>query len=142
MDFIAKVIMELPVESGIGKSTGREWKKRGWVLETFGQYPRKVKVDAFGATADSLNIEVGKVYNVSVDLESREFNGRWYSDIKVYAVRETTDPSFGGAQAPVQAVQHATDPFASNAADPFAVAPAAGAPGADAFAAGGDDLPF
>lgn len=141
MDFIAKVIMELPVESGIGKSTGREWKKRGWVLETFGQYPRKVKVDAFGATADSLNIEVGKVYNVSVDLESREFNGRWYSDIKVYAVRETADPSFGGAQAPVQTTP-AADPFASNAADPFAAASAAGAPGADAFAAGGDDLPF
>lgn len=148
MDFTGRVILDLPLESGIGKASGKEWRKKSWVLETFGQYPRKVKVDAMGQAIDALNLQLGKVYTVSVDLESREFNGRWYSDIRAYAAHETQDGGMGMASgvtgAPVAAAPQPTDPFSTGGQDPFSApaAPAAGAPGADAFGGGGDDLPF
>lgn len=89
MEFEGKVIMELPVVEGVGKATGKAWKKKEWVLETLGNYPRKVKVQAFNDRADSLNLQVGQIYVVSVDAESREFNGRWYTDLSVFAARES-----------------------------------------------------
>ena len=142
MDFTGKVIQDLPMEGGTSKA-GREWKKKGWILETISQYPRKVKIDAFGARVDTIHLELGKTYNVSVDAESREFNGRWYTDITVYAAHEVQDGQFAG-QPSAAAAQN---PFASQAA------PAVGAPAADPFAGSGtdpfaspgdtsDDLPF
>ena len=68
-----KIIQELPMQSGVSKA-GREWKKREWVLETFGNYPRKVKFHIFGDRADQFNIVVGNNYRLQVDIESREFN--------------------------------------------------------------------
>ena len=87
MDFEAKVIQYLGEQSGTSKA-GNPWKKKEWVVETFGQYPRKVKVQCFGDRSDTLNLEPGKDYVLSVDLESREFNGRWYTDVSVFRVQE------------------------------------------------------
>lgn len=149
MDFVAKVIMDLPLEEGVSKA-GNPWRKKSWVVETFGQYPKKVKMDAFGAAVDNVRLELMKVYNISVDLESREFNGRWYTDVRVFRAVETQDPSMmpqGGYQAPQPGVAPAApvaDPFSAQpampAADPFAAAP--GAAGAAAFGDATDDLPF
>lgn len=104
MEIEGKIIQELPMQEGISKA-GRAWKKREWVLETFGTYPRTVKFHVFGDRCETINIEVGKTYAVSFDLESREFQGRWYTDVSCYAVRELTQaapaqPSFQGG-APV-----------------------------------------
>ena len=62
------------------------------MLETFGQYPRKVKFDLFGDRIDQVRLEAGKSYKVSVDAESREFNGRWYTDLRAYAAQEMGAP--------------------------------------------------
>lgn len=101
MEIEGKIIQELPMQSGTSKA-GNPWKKREWVLETFGSYPRKVKFHVFGDRSDTINIEVGNSYTLSFDLESREFNGRWYTDVSVYQARpmgmETgTSQPFGGA---------------------------------------------
>lgn len=140
MDFVGKVILDLKLEEGISR-VGNPWKKKSWVAETFGQYPRKVKMDAMNATLDNLHIEVGKVYTFSVDVESREYNGKWYSDVRVYRAVETQDPTQSYSQPAVNtAAAPAADPFTAPAADPFASAP--GAPGAAAFGDASDDLPF
>lgn len=86
MEIEGKIIQELPMQSGVSKA-GNPWKKREWVLETFGSYPRKVKFHVFGDRGDTMNIEVGNSYTLSFDLESREFNGRWYTDVSVYQAR-------------------------------------------------------
>lgn len=86
MEIDGKIILDLGMQSGMSKA-GREWKKKEWVLETFGQYPRKVKFHVFGDKADTMGIEVGNSYTLSVDLESREFNDRWYTDVSCYAAR-------------------------------------------------------
>ena len=96
MDFEAKVIQYLGEQTGTSKA-GNPWKKKEWVVETFGQYPRKVKVQCFGDRSDTLNMEPGRDYVLSVDLESREFNGRWYTDVSVFRVQEYNgQQNYGG----------------------------------------------
>lgn len=80
------------MQTGTSKA-GNPWKKKEWVLETFGSYPRKVKFHIFGDRADTIRFELGKDYTVSFDLESREFNGRWYTDVSVYAARDYVNPN-------------------------------------------------
>lgn len=91
MELNGKIIMDLPMQTGTSKA-GNPWKKKEWVLETFGTYPRKVKFHIFGDRADTIKFELGKNYTVSFDLESREFNGRWYTDVSVFAARDYVDP--------------------------------------------------
>ena len=102
MDIEGRIIMDLGIQSGTSKA-GNPWKKREMVLETFGQYPRKVKFTIFGDTrVDTINPEIGKDYVLSFDLESREFNGKWYTDVTVFRAQPYTNagndtfPSNGG----------------------------------------------
>ena len=95
MNFRARLIQFLGETGGTSKS-GNVWKKKEWLVETDGQYPRKVKVQCFGEKSDAINLEPGKVYDLHVDLESREFGGRWYTDVSVYRVAPAT-----GNQAPI-----------------------------------------
>lgn len=83
MELRGKIIADLPLEEGISKA-GKPWKKKGWVLETFDQFPRQVKFDVFGDRTATLTFEVQKSYIIQVDAQSREFNGRWYTDITAY----------------------------------------------------------
>ena len=100
MDFEGKVIQYLGETTGTSKA-GNPWKKKEWVVETFGQYPRKVKVQCFGDRSDTLNLEPGRDYVLSVDLESREFNGRWYTDVSVFRAQEYQgQQNFGAPQQP------------------------------------------
>ncbi len=130
MELEGTIIFDLPLQEGVSKA-GRPWKKKEWVLETPGMYPRRVKFHVFGDRVDMLNFEVGKSYAVTFELESREFNGRWYTDVNVPSARpsdgmqQAAPAAFGQAPAPAQ---QAT---AAPAMDPFA--------GADNST---DDLPF
>ncbi len=87
MEIEGRIIQDLGIQSGTSKA-GNPWKKRELVLETFGSYPRKVKFHIFGDRVDTIRLEQGKDYILSFDLESREFNGRWYTDVNVYQARE------------------------------------------------------
>lgn len=143
MDFVARVIEVLPKQEGVS-SRGNQWRKGEWIVESFGPYPKKVKITVFGSRLDTVNLEMGKVYTLSVDLESREFNGRWYTDVNCFAARETEAPTNGGIPAynPAQPVAApAAAAFTQPGQDPFA-APAAGTPGSTAFEDTSDDLPF
>ena len=142
MEFVGKVIQVLPIEEGTSRA-GNAWRKKGWIAETFGQYPKKVKMDAMNATADALNIEAGKVYNFSVDLESREYNNRWYTDVRVFRAIETVAPgmesTYTPSQGQVAAPSSQANPFSNP--DPFAAPAGTVSPGA-AFGDETDDLPF
>lgn len=102
MDLEARVIQFLGETSGTSKA-GNLWKKKEWLVETFGQFSRKVKVQCFGDRADLINMETGSDYVISFDLESREYNGRWYTDVNVFRVapyqgqnNAPQQPSYGG----------------------------------------------
>lgn len=103
MELEGKIILDLPLEEGISKA-GNPWKKKSWVLETNGQYPRRVKFDVFGDRVSTLTFELNKNYIISVDAESREFNGRWYTDLRAFSARESEmapqGPQFSQPQQP------------------------------------------
>jgi hypothetical protein len=83
MEIKGKIIQKLEPQGGVSKA-GNQWKKQEYVLETLDSYPKKVKFDFFGDRADQYVFEVGDLITLSYDIESREFNGRWYTDIHAY----------------------------------------------------------
>jgi hypothetical protein len=80
-----KIIELLPKKSG--QSTNGEWHKQEYILETESQYPKKICFMAWGEKIDQFNIKEGEAVEVSIDLESREYNGRWYTDVESFARR-------------------------------------------------------
>ena len=84
MEVSGKITDILPEKSG--QSANGTWRKQEYILETGGQYPKKVCFMAWGDKIDQFQIKQGDNVTVSVDLESREFNGRWYTDVKAWKV--------------------------------------------------------
>ena len=99
MELKGKCTQFLGEKSGVSKA-GNPWKKKEWIITTYDQYPKNIKVQCFGDRADSINIEPGKDYTLLVDIESREFNGNWFTDISVYRVTEGQSPVMGEPQQP------------------------------------------
>ncbi len=121
MDIEGTVIQYLGRQEGTSKA-GNHWKKDEYVMETPGTYPKKVKFTIFGDRCDTMKCEPGKTYNFSVDIESREFNGRWYTDVNVYAVRlietgQSTESSGQFIAPPVAPEAPVADPFGVPAGD-------------------------
>jgi len=82
MEISGLIVAILPLQTGEGKNG--TWTKQTAVLETAGQYPKKVAFDMFGDKIKELKI--GDVVNVKFDIDSREFNGKWYTNIGAWAV--------------------------------------------------------
>ena len=140
MEVVGKIIQVLPEQNGVGRN-GNPWKLQGYVLETFDQYPRKVHFEVFGEDKIKNNpCAVDQIVTVSFDIESREFNGRWYTSIRAYRIVQG-DVTQGAAAPAAPAVA----PVAAAPAQP-AAAPAEAPVNVDPFdASAGDgtsDLPF
>lgn len=84
MQLIAKVIQILPLQTGSGKNG--EWKKQDIVVETDGQYPKKVCISVWGDKINANHLVVGNKLKIDFDIESREYNSRWYTDVKAWKV--------------------------------------------------------
>ena len=84
MEIKGKIIEILPEKSG--QSANGEWRKQEYVLETDSNYPKKICFMAWGDKIGEFNLKQGDSVEVSVDLESREYNGRWYTDVKAWKV--------------------------------------------------------
>ena len=100
MEITGKIISKLDLQSGTSKA-GNQWKKKEQELETQDAYPRKVHFDFFGERADQYNLNIGDVIKLSFDIESREYQGRWYTSIRGWKA-EPADAA--AATAPVQQV--------------------------------------
>lgn len=84
MQLTAKLVTVLPVQTGTGKNG--PWKKQDIIVETEGQYPKKVCVSVWGDKINESQLKPGTVLNISFDIESREYNGRWYTDVKAWKI--------------------------------------------------------
>ena len=102
MEITGKIIYVLPERGGTSKTTGNEWKVQEYVIETHEQYPRKCVFNVFGADRISqFNIQVGEELTVSFDIDAREWNGRWFNDIRAWKVERVSEA--GAAPAPAEA---------------------------------------
>ena len=89
MEVSGKIIQVLPEQGGVSKTSGKEWKLQAYVLETQEQYPRKVHFEVFGEDRIKANpCQLDDIVTVSFDIESREFNGRWYTSIRAWKIQQ------------------------------------------------------
>ena len=102
MEIKGKVILALPEQSGVSSSSGKAWKKREYVLETQDSFPKKVHFDFFGDRADQYPLTPGDEITLSFDIESREYNGRWYTSIRGWKAEKagSVPPGGGGSDIP------------------------------------------
>ena len=140
MEVVGKIIQVLPAQEGVGRN-GNPWRVQPYVLETLDQYPRKVHFEVFGEDRIKQNpCELDQLVTVSFDIESREFNGRWYTSIRAWKIQQgdTTQAAAPVAAAPAQAA-----PAAAPVAAPVAAPTEAPVDPFDASAGEGtSDLPF
>ncbi|WP_072999867.1 DUF3127 domain-containing protein [Mariniphaga anaerophila] len=86
-----KIEQILQPESGVSRA-GKEWKKQEFVIETEDQFPKKVCFTLFNDKNSLLEkVKEGDEVEVSFNLESREFNGRWYHNINAWKIDKVSD---------------------------------------------------
>jgi len=87
-------LMEVQSEqSGEGKN-GR-WVKQTFIAETMDQYPKKIAFTAFSEQIISQlkATSIGSTVKVNFRVESREYNGKWYSDIRAFGLTSMSAPA-------------------------------------------------
>jgi hypothetical protein len=85
MKITGKVVQVLPTQTGTS-SNGKEWKKSGVVINyKDGDYEKTVMCTVMGDKVDALqSLTPGTDIEVSINIESREYNERWYTDVKAW----------------------------------------------------------
>ena len=97
MNITGKLVKKLPAESGISKS-GKEWKKQSILVEQNTDYNKEVVISFFGDKVKNLrDIQEGSEINVSINLSSREYNGKYYHNIDGWFVTNMGEETIGDA---------------------------------------------
>jgi hypothetical protein len=87
MEITGKIFEVLPKVTGTNKS-GNPWQKQEFILEVQGgQYPKRALMAIWGDKVDQFQVQKGEDVTVSFDIDCREYNGRWYNDIKAWNVQ-------------------------------------------------------
>ncbi len=85
-----RVIKLLEPQTGVGKNGA--WEKREFVIETKEQYPKKVCFSAWGDKAiEAGTFKIGEEIKVSYNLESREYNGKWFTEVKPWKIERAIE---------------------------------------------------
>ncbi|PHX92815.1 MAG: hypothetical protein CK532_01815 [Flavobacteriales bacterium] len=102
MEITGKIVQSLPKQTGNAKN-GSTWEKQEYIIEVPGQYPKKVCFNLWGDKIAKFNVQDGDEVSISVDIESREYLGRWYTDIRAWNISKQSSSSAvdQGSSAPV-----------------------------------------
>ena len=89
MEIQGKVVAVLNPQTYTSQKNGNTYVTNQFVIETQGQYPKKVAFKVMGEDKfKQMQIAVGGFYNVSFDVESREWQGKWFTECQAWrAVR-------------------------------------------------------
>lgn len=117
MEVKGKIIQKFELQSGTSKA-GNPWKKQNYLLETLDSFPRKIYFDFFGDRADQFPLNVGDLINLSFDIECREYQGRYYTDIRGWKAEKIDEATATDPQAPqAPATGTVPDPIAPAVTD-------------------------
>ena len=120
IEITGRIIQKMSKTEGISKA-GKAWSKQEFVIETQETYPKKVMISTMNEKVNDLErFNENDVVTASLNLESREYNGRWYTDARAWKIQGQ------GATASTSE----TDPFHPDNEPSFTADPAS------------DDLPF
>lgn len=114
MELTGKIIAVMEPRSGVSTRTGNSWMTQEYVIEVPGQYPKRCLFNLFGEDRiKQFNIQMGEEITISFDIDAREYNGRWYNDIRAYNVSRDAAPvaaPVAGAPAGQPAVENPFPP--------------------------------
>jgi len=79
-----RVVEILEEQSGEGRNG--PWRKQEFILETEGNYPSKICLVQWGEDIEKFAVTEGEKLSAHIDIRSREYNGRWYTDVKAWKV--------------------------------------------------------
>ena len=132
MELTGRIIAVMEPRSGVSARSGNPWMTQEYVIEIPGQYPRRCLFNIFGEDRiKQFNIQNGEDITIQFDIDAREYNGRWFNDIRAYNI-------IRGQVAPAAAAPQASPfPPAAGATAPF---PPAQEPASEGGST--DDLPF
>ena len=101
MELEGTLLQKLAVQNG--KSAKGDWSKQDFIVEyQDGNFPTKVCLNVWGAdkVKEFERFRPGDKIRVSFSLSSREYNGRWYNDIRAWRIAPSGAQS--GAQSAPQ----------------------------------------
>lgn len=128
-EITGKIFKILDIQKG--ESSRGPWQKGGFVIETESNFPKKVCCTVWGDLLNQVNnLNQGDRVTVAIDIESREYNDRWYTDVKAWQIRPASDGGQGPAPSQNTYSQTAQSSGSSSPADE------------SQDDGGADDLPF
>ena len=135
MEFEGKVLKILKPTSG--QSARGTWERQVVVFEQPNkQYGKEIAVTFMNKAQEVATLRVGENYIVSFDIESREYQERWYTDVRAWRVQpKQQEVAPQGAPAMPDMPPFGDEP--SYAAPSYGAGAAPAAPMAEV-----DDLPF
>lgn len=150
---LVKILPEITGESARGP-----WRRCNFIVRTQEQYPKEVCISAWSEKIDEVKTyQPGAILDIYVNLESREYNERWYTDVRVWrleAAGAAPAPGAAPGAVPPQATQQqyqqqpTSAPVQQTPDQPAAPQPTSepvaqsSAPVEQAPPAPADDLPF
>ena len=84
MEFEGVVYKIMPATKGT--SARGDWQRQEVIFELPQEFSRKICVIFFNKESDVARLREGMTCTVSVNIESREFNGKWYTDVRAFNV--------------------------------------------------------
>ncbi|GAB3921942.1 DUF3127 domain-containing protein [Larkinella terrae] len=110
MEITGKLVKVLPEQTGQGRNG--TWTKQQFVIETIDQFPKQVCLMAWGdKAADLAQYVPGDTVKCAISIESREYNDRWYTDVRAWRIESAdgAEPQPAAAPAPRRSEPRATD---------------------------------
>lgn len=104
-----KIIAVLPVKSGTS-AKGTEWRAQTAVLETQEKYPKRIALDILNDDITKFNVHVGDSVDVKIDIDAREYNGKWFNSIKCWSLYHNMSGAGEASATQVQPQQAAAQP--------------------------------
>lgn len=106
-----KITNILPQRSGTSKA-GNQWIVQEFLCETDGNYPKTIMMQVYGADkVDNFvagNYIIGDIVDIDFDIESREYNGKYYTQVSAWRIeKHTEEPSAANQQQPMTPIDTA-----------------------------------
>lgn len=102
MKFQGRVKKMLPLRSGVSQRTGNEWKALPFIFEYFenptDHYPESVVLETYDTKVIE-GLKEGMEIMVGFGHRTREFEGRWYNELRIYSLESVARAQNAAPQA-------------------------------------------
>ena len=98
MEIIGKLVQKYERETGVSNS-GKTWEKQSILVEQNVDYNKEVVISFFGDKIKKIiDIEVVTDVSVSINLSSREYNGKYFHNIDGWFIAKLGQETVGEAE--------------------------------------------